>query len=332
MKIWTQNLYVLMHAVFLIILTCTLHPQVARGQCVPPGSTPGLRDLVLGRCTEYQAIVHPTHFCGNDQQRNNCTEITDNFLTAFSHQPACNVTFSRYDNFIRAAHTDVTRNKAMFWSDVYGVVQQYTKLGQRAMALEDTLIGYIGNGLRFCAQESPPGIAYNQECPGSDQTDTCPYNAEFSFWAMASSNFASNASGDVYLMLNASQAKAFYNTSFFGVWELPNLNSSKVTKANVLLVHIPGQTVRSKCSSENIALLQRRLRERNIDSSCEDSPRGPQAMLCVDYPNEKECQVKVSTNGASINNDAITGFYICLTVISFIRNLNVFDCDASLSV
>ncbi|XP_067669574.1 ADP-ribosyl cyclase/cyclic ADP-ribose hydrolase-like [Haliotis asinina] len=318
MKMWSQELYVLIHSLLFIIITCILHTQQVRGQCVPQGTTPGLRELVMGRCTEYQTIVNPTQLCGNEQQRKNCSEISDNFMTAFSYQPACNVTFSRYDNFIRTANTDVTRNKAMFWSDVYGVVQQYTNRGQRAMALEDTLIGYIGNGLRFCAQESHPGIAYNQECAGWDQTDTCPYNAEFSFWVKASSNFAAQASGDVYLMLNASLALAFYNTSFFGVWELPNLNSSKVTKVNVLLVHIPGQTVRSKCSSENISSLQRRLRDRNIGFSCQDSPRGPQAMLCVDHPTEEECQMKVSTNGASSNNDAVMGLSIVIAVISLI--------------
>ncbi|XP_046334642.2 ADP-ribosyl cyclase/cyclic ADP-ribose hydrolase-like [Haliotis rufescens] len=317
-KMWSEDLCWLMHAVFPIILMCTLLPHLARGQCVPPGSTPGLRELVLGRCTEYQATVNPAQFCDKDHQRKNCTEITDKFVAAFSYQPACNVSFGRYDNFIKSAHGDVSRGKAMFWSDVYGVVQQYTYRGRRAIAIEDTLIGYIGDGLRFCAQESSPGITYNQECPGFDQTEGCPYNAEFSFWAQASSNFASSASGEVNLMLNASLAEAFYNTSFFGVWELPNLNSSKVTKVTVLLVHIPGQTVRSKCSTENIASLQRRLRERNIVSDCVDGPRGPQAMLCVDYPDEEECKVRASTSGASLNSDAVMGLAICICVISFV--------------
>ncbi|XP_046553303.1 ADP-ribosyl cyclase/cyclic ADP-ribose hydrolase-like [Haliotis rubra] len=211
------------------------------------------------------------------------------FISAFAFQPACNVSYSRYDDFFKAANIDVPPGQSMFWSGVYGVVHVYSNRGQRATVLEDTLIGYMVDGLQFCAQTNQPGITYDEDCPGFEQTDNCTYNAEYSFWAMASKNYASHARGEAYVMLNASRDQPFQDSSFFATWEVPNMNARILSKVNILLVHVPGQKIRSTCNSVNISGLIKRLRDKNIASSCQDSPRGPQTMLCVDHPAEKEC-------------------------------------------
>ncbi|XP_071085560.1 ADP-ribosyl cyclase/cyclic ADP-ribose hydrolase-like [Haliotis cracherodii] len=283
-----------------VILTLVIHQVLVEGQCVPKGTTPDIRELVLGRCVDYQTNINPGPFCVNGvSNHRNCTALADKFTSAFAFQPGCNVSYSRYDDFLKAAEIDVPPGQSMFWSGVYGVVQMYSNRGQRATVLEDTLIGYMVDGLQFCAQTDPPGITYGADCPGFDQTANCTNNAEFSFWAMASKHYASHASGEAHVMLNASRDQPFRDSSFFATWEVPNMNASQLSKVNILMVHIPGQRIRSTCNSNNISGLKKRLRDRNIASSCQDSPRGPQTMLCVDYPGERECDIDRTTSASS---------------------------------
>ncbi|XP_046553292.1 ADP-ribosyl cyclase/cyclic ADP-ribose hydrolase-like, partial [Haliotis rubra] len=255
--------------------------------------------------------------------RRNCSALVDMFISAFAFQPACNVSYSRYDDFIKAANIDVPPGQSMFWSGVYGVVQMYSHRGQRATVLEDTLIGYMVDGLQFCAQTNQPGITYGEGCPGFEQTDNCTYNAEYSFWAMASKNFASHVTGDAQVMLNASLDQPFRDLSFFSTWEIPNMNASQISNVNILMVHIPGQDIRSTCNSDSISQLKKRLRARDITSSCEDSPRGPQTMLCLDHPREKECD-KENATGAS-SHLASTGVHVAVIIAVLTSLLLLFN-------
>ena len=70
----------------------------------------------------------------------------------------------------------------MFWSGVKELVHEYAADGQRYVTLEDTLIGYVVDGLVWCGQGSPPGMNYSR-CPSWND---CPLEASESFWAAAS--------------------------------------------------------------------------------------------------------------------------------------------------
>ncbi|KAK6195426.1 hypothetical protein SNE40_000862 [Patella caerulea] len=97
-------------------------------------------------------------------------------------------------------------------------------------------------------------------------------------------------------MFNSSQETPFANDSFFATWELPNINPKTVTSAEILLVHYPGQSVRSKCSSASITELKNKLQGKGIPTVCHDSPRRVQLVLCGDYPDTEECMSLVSSS------------------------------------
>jgi len=70
----------------------------------------------------------------------------------------------------------------MFWSGTYDVAHEYADTGRRFVTLEDTLLGFIMNGLTWCGQTADPGMNY-QSCPSYNE---CPESASTAFWGTAS--------------------------------------------------------------------------------------------------------------------------------------------------
>ncbi|KAK7486456.1 hypothetical protein BaRGS_00022257, partial [Batillaria attramentaria] len=248
------------------------------------GPTEELRALLVGRCLQYTTFVNPGAFCSERPSSFvvysvNCTNIAETFIEAFAHQEKCNISMDRYQPFLNATYHDFPPDKAIFWEGVYGFVHQYSQMGKRALTLEDVLPGYLIDRTSFCSDPSRKdgiGGLGTQECQGFENTDGCPWNAEFSFWSAASTYvsargdnyfsrayarfdhsttrcqrnevaslelFASRAKGTISIMLNASTGSAYSPDSFFGRWELPHLKTGDVTHANVWLVHAPGHEV-----------------------------------------------------------------------------------------
>nr|KAG5694652.1 hypothetical protein BaRGS_003930 [Batillaria attramentaria] len=76
-----------------------------------------------------------------------CTSLWNKFFSAFSFMPPCAVSMNHYDAFMQAAQQKIPRDKAMFWSGVKDLAHEYAADGQRYVTLEDTLIGYLVDGL-----------------------------------------------------------------------------------------------------------------------------------------------------------------------------------------
>ncbi|XP_050406087.1 ADP-ribosyl cyclase/cyclic ADP-ribose hydrolase [Patella vulgata] len=273
------------------------------------GTTPHIRSLLINRCLEYQMTVQPSIFCN---QRRNCTLIADQFLESFRFQETCNVSSLRFGQYLELTHHDTPPNMVLFWEDVYPAVKMYSNNGRRLMPISDTFYGYLPDDVFFCATTETPGIIFNETCPNFSDTKTCPQNAEYSFWVAASQQYASSAVGKVHIMFNSSMETPFVNDSFFATWELPNINSTTVTSAEILLVHYPGQSVRSKCSGQSITELKNKLQERGITTVCHDSPRRVQLVFCGDYPDNKECLSLISSSSPNITPSLIFFSYSLL--------------------
>ncbi|KAK7480475.1 hypothetical protein BaRGS_00028292 [Batillaria attramentaria] len=197
-----------------------------------PGTTVHIQEIFTGRCYDYRQIKYKTLMPGVSED---CTSLWNKFFSAFSFMPPC---------------------AAMFWSGVKDLAHEYAADGQRYVTLEDTLIGYLVDGLIWCGQGIEPGMNYTR-CPS--WTD-CPLETSESFWASASKTFASSASGDVYVMLDGSQR------------DKPAYRRDSET-----------------CTNGSLELLQADVTSRGFEFICEDDPQAILHLLCADNPSDREC-------------------------------------------
>ena len=109
--------------------------------------------------------------------------------------------------------------------------------------MEDTFSGFLLNELTFCSS--------NQSL-NTFQYDSCPQDCvtrNSAFWNAASIDFAKKAAGDVTVILNGTRKiGALLNSSTFFKHELPYMDSSKITKFTVFLLHSPGQEKYETCA------------------------------------------------------------------------------------
>jgi len=67
------------------------------------GSTKHLRDIVLGRCWDFQRLkVH-------QEATKNCSNIWDKFYTAFANKDPCNTTFEDYKPYFEEIGMDIVK-------------------------------------------------------------------------------------------------------------------------------------------------------------------------------------------------------------------------------
>lgn len=196
---------------------------------------------------------------------------------------------SHYDPFMQAARQQIPENKVMFWSGVKDLAHEYSADGQRYVTLEDTLIGYLVDGLVWCGQGSPPGMNYSR-CPSWMD---CPLETSESFWASASKTFASSAKGEVAVMLDGSRSDtpAYRRDSFFSKYELPFLDEKAVTRVLVFLTHPLNSPAYESCFNGSLALLEQDVSSRGFEFQCEDDPAAILHLLCADNPSDRECRL-----------------------------------------
>ncbi|KAK7090543.1 hypothetical protein V1264_010324 [Littorina saxatilis] len=251
-----------------------------------PGTTPHIQDICIGRCYDYSQIKYKSVL---PQASGSCEELADKFFTAFSHQPPCSLSMAHYQPFMDAAKQALPEDKALFWSGVKQLAHEYAGDGRRFVTLEDTLIGYLVDGLVWCGQGSPPGQNYSR-CPSWND---CPLESSESFWAAASKAFAESARGRVTVMTDGSRADrpAYRRDSFFGKYELPFLNKALVTSVDVILTHPLDQPAVETCENGSLVQLMQDVTARGFNFNCEDDPQAILHLLCADDPVIRECQL-----------------------------------------
>ncbi|KAM9712280.1 ADP-ribosyl cyclase/cyclic ADP-ribose hydrolase 1-like isoform 2-T2 [Menidia menidia] len=175
-----------------------------------------------------------------------CEQILGRFEEAYVGQNSCNFPEKRYDQlFIENPFTH-SCNKTMFWSDTNDLVHKFTERRDHFITLEDTLLGFIMDGLTWCGKKgSKETFIY--------QCEKCPVNT-----------FADYACGDATVMLNGRIHKPFDPTSYFGAIEVKGLRYPRVKSLTVILVT---KNDNVDCSQESLQVLQNML-DPNIVYRC----------------------------------------------------------------
>ncbi|UJR33834.1 hypothetical protein I4U23_021257 [Adineta vaga] len=257
------------------------------------GTTCGLKQIMLGRCYEYQYIKYQL-FLTNRSNVKNCSQLYQTFESAVRHKQHCNMNMSTYQAYFDLALADVhVINRAMFWSGTYGVTHAYGGNGANYITLEDTLAAAMVNGLVWCGNENATEGFDFISCPNS-----CKDNrwADLAFWGLASKTFAQLAAGEIYVVLNGSQINrsAFRNNSYFSDFELPNfrrIGEYRVTKINILLLHSPDAKVVEKCGEKSLIQLEELVLNKGFQYACKDDPEELILIMCGNQWEARECQI-----------------------------------------
>ncbi|KAJ7329298.1 hypothetical protein JRQ81_015472 [Phrynocephalus forsythii] len=284
------------------------------------GTDKYFQEIILGRCYNYIAtknselryalwehmkwpsrLLHPysgtpsqwrsglLHLCCLSGNRDtDCIKIWELLQNAFMYKDPCSVTEEDYKPLMEFASYPVPCNKSLFWSKTNDLVHRYTKANSDFLTLEDTLIGYIADGISWCGKPSSPGVNY-KSCP---KWTECESNPSTIYWKMASKMFAEAACGTVQVMLNGStESDAFRSNSIFGSIEIFNLNPDKVSKVHIWLMHNIDGPQSESCTGHSITKLKKILESRQIMVSCEDNYRPVQLLQCMNNPDHTTCRI-----------------------------------------
>ncbi|XP_050803899.1 ADP-ribosyl cyclase/cyclic ADP-ribose hydrolase 1 isoform X2 [Gopherus flavomarginatus] len=246
------------------------------------GTTKNLQEVILGRCYNYITTVNP------ELRDKDCQNIWETMQKAFIYKNPCNITTEDYQPLLDLASHPIPCNKSLFWSKTNDLVHRYTKTSHNFLTLEDTLLGYMADGVSWCGNPSSPGINY-ESCP---KWSECESNPSSVYWKMASKMFAEAACGVVQVMLNGSiEAGAFRSNSIFGSVEIFNLDPDKVSTVQIWLMQNIGGPASESCTGRSITRLKSILEERNLRVSCEDNYRPVQLLQCASDPDHADCRL-----------------------------------------
>ncbi|XP_006144966.2 ADP-ribosyl cyclase/cyclic ADP-ribose hydrolase 1, partial [Tupaia chinensis] len=245
------------------------------------GSTPHLADIVLGRCFGYTQLLRP------ELRDKDCQKIWDAFKNAFISKSPCNITEDDYQPLLKLANQTLPCNKTLLWSKTNVLAHQYSRVQGDMLTLEDTLLGYLADGLMWCGDASSSEINY-KSCP--DWRKDCSNNPQSVFWKTISQSFAEAACGMVHVMLNGSISKAFDKNSILGSVEILHLNPEKVHTLQVWVMHSVGGISSDSCSGSSVNELKMIINKRNIAFVCQDDYRPAKFVQCVKNHEHSSCR------------------------------------------
>lgn len=263
-------------------------PRPIKSAKLVEGTPLHFREIVIGRCWQYQMTIGLKQI-----EQINCEKVWDNFAQAFSFKGPCEVTTKDYMEFLDKIEEDVPKDKGLLWSGCRELAHKYSdfQYTKRLITLEDTLAGYLVNGLSWCGKKQPPGINY----------DACPYECSIQapYWAVANLKFARKLEGVVHILLNGTRMHLndgrVYPTYlkdryYFGPYVIPNINYEKVKKVNIIVAHTLGLNPLEKCNEKTVKQLQSEIAAKGIKVSCQDDPSFVKHLLCIGEYNSIECR------------------------------------------
>ncbi|XP_045854527.1 ADP-ribosyl cyclase/cyclic ADP-ribose hydrolase 1 [Meles meles] len=248
------------------------------------GTTDHFYEILLGRCYTYTQIVRP------ELGHKDCEKIGKAFTTAFLSKDPCSSTEQDYQPLLELTAQTVPCNKTLFWSKSSELAHDYTRVHGDLFTLEDTLLGYMADGLKWCGDSHSSEMNY-QSCP--DRREDCSNNSFSVFWNAVSKRFAEDACGVVHVVLNGSISNTFDERSTFGRVEVFNLRPEKVHQLQAWVMHDIGSVHSDSCSSSSVNNLKRILKERSIAFSCQNNYGPIRLLQCVKNPEPSSCRFYV---------------------------------------
>ncbi|XP_070291492.1 ADP-ribosyl cyclase/cyclic ADP-ribose hydrolase 1-like isoform X2 [Salvelinus sp. IW2-2015] len=232
-------------------------------------SSESLKKTIIDKC---EAFIQNN----KSSSANNCQKIWSAFQQAFVGRDPCNVPMEAYDPLIHTVIQDPVCNRMLFWSKTKKIVHDFTEKRDCFLTLEDTLLGFIMNGLTWCGKEES-NETFTTGCPG--WTD-CVNNTVRSFWNRASAAFADAACGDVTAMLNGSIATPFSPTSYFSTIEVKRFKAAKIKSLSVVLV--TKENKGTTCDDPSLQDLQKEI-DPKLKYNCKAVPES-KIQYCISHP------------------------------------------------
>ncbi|KAM8800639.1 ADP-ribosyl cyclase/cyclic ADP-ribose hydrolase 1 isoform 2-T2 [Rhynchonycteris naso] len=237
-------------AITAVVVGVLLWPQASKHkEWKGTGSTPYFSEIVLGRCYTYTQVLRP------ELRHKDCQKIGKAFTNAFLSKDPCGSTEQDYQLLMELTNQSVPCHKTVLWSKSSELAHLYTGVLRDMFTLEDTLLGYIANGLMWCGDASSSEMNY-QSCPHWKKD--CRSNTISVFWNTVSKRFAENACGVVQVVLNGSISNTFDKNSH-------------------------------SCLSPSINDLKLILNRRNITFTCQDDYWPIRLLQCVKSPEHVLC-------------------------------------------
>ncbi|XP_016348821.1 ADP-ribosyl cyclase/cyclic ADP-ribose hydrolase 1 [Sinocyclocheilus anshuiensis] len=225
------------------------------------GTTPNLKQIVIGRCFEYVTLA-------NLNPRYNCEKIWQEFEMAVVRSSPCDVRVKDYQKMFQVITQTLPCGKLLFWSKTRDLMHSYVAVTGSFWTLEDTLLGFMFNDLIWCGQqERERGFDY-QSCP---KWSACLNHPVYSLWKQASQNFAMAACGNITVLLNGSIHHAFNKKSMFGSVELENLNPRMVTHVHIKVIYNLEGPFLESCTQGSILGLIEVFKKRGFHWTCTDN-------------------------------------------------------------
>ncbi|CAL1597349.1 unnamed protein product [Knipowitschia caucasica] len=242
------------------------------------GTTPNIKDIVIGRCYNYITLVNPG-------VRYDCEDIWRHFEAVVLRQPSCNVTVDDYRTLFRLMTQTWPCGTGLFWSKTRSLMHSYAAVLPHLWTLEDTLVGYVFNNLVWCRRDQDSEFDFGS-CP---EWSSCSNHPVSSLWRQASQTFAEAACGNITVLLNGSIADAFNRTSMFGSVELDSLNPQSVQYVNIHVVtSLTGPHIES-CGRGSVVDLVHRLQTRGFRWTCTDNDQTLILLQCIQ--NQASCSL-----------------------------------------
>ncbi|CAB1349586.1 unnamed protein product, partial [Coregonus sp. 'balchen'] len=133
-------------AVFSLVVILAISLGVALSHRLSSPSSESLKKTIIDKC---EAFIQNN----KSSSANDCQKIWSAFEQAFVGKDPCNVPMEAYDLLIHTVIQDPVCNRMLFWSKTKKIVHDFTEKTDCFLTLEDTLVGFVMNGLTWCGKE-----------------------------------------------------------------------------------------------------------------------------------------------------------------------------------
>ncbi|XP_033495186.2 ADP-ribosyl cyclase/cyclic ADP-ribose hydrolase 1-like [Epinephelus lanceolatus] len=212
------------------------------------------RKTFMRRCEEFP------------QHNHSCKDTLDTFEGAYVDKEPFSFSEQNYDPLFEKISFTHASNKTMLWSDTKALVHDFTKKRDCFITLEDTLLGFVMDGQKWC------GLKGNKETFSVFCELVKNNNPVISFWKNASARFAAYASGEVTAMLNGGLKTPYNPNSIFASIEVKRLFYPKVTRLTIVLL-TDKENVKKCNENESLQNLKNELDQKGILYSCKEVTR-----------------------------------------------------------